>query len=225
MTIPFADYAARVQERLERDYGIPVITRDIPDPLTGDLDGALGATEESLRQHARLPMPFELARTLVVRGQIQRRHREKLAAKASLEEALEIFESRGAALWARKARTELGRLGLHPGAGFGLTRTEQRVADLAASGLTNREVADQLFISPKTVEANLSRIYAKLGVRSRTEMAARMADRAGADPHGDATAHDRSAEGKAGVVDLRLTETLQSTPPAPDRIVGDSPMR
>ena len=110
-------------------------------------------------------------------GLAYRRRREKLAARESLTQALEIFASRGAALWAKKARTELGRLGLHPGSGLGLTKTEQRVAALTASGLTNREVADQLFISPKTVEANLSRIYAKLGVRSRTELAARMAER------------------------------------------------
>src|SRR5207245_7528637 len=131
----------------------------------------------------------------------------------------------GAALWAKKARTELGRLGLHPGSGLGLTKTEQRVAALTASGLTNREVADQLFISPKTVEANLSRIYAKLGVRSRTELAARMADRGGADPPGDATDPDRPVEGKAGVVDLRLTESLRPGPGGVDRSVGVCSMR
>ena len=61
--------------------------------------------------------------------------------------------------------------------GLGLTATERRVAEMVASGLTNREVAAQLFISPKTVEANLSKIYSKYGVRSRTELATRMAER------------------------------------------------
>jgi DNA-binding CsgD family transcriptional regulator len=144
---------------------------------TGDLDGAAAALDEAVRQHARLPMPFELARTLVARGQVQRRRKERLAAKQSLEEAIDIFASRGAVLWAERARLELGRLGLRPGDGHGLTKTERRVAEMVASGLTNREVAAQLFISPRTVEANLSKIYSKFGVRSRTELAARMAER------------------------------------------------
>ena len=122
-------------------------------------------------------MPFELARTLVAQGQIQRRRKERLAAKHSLGQAIDIFQSRGAVLWAERARRELGRLGLHPGDGHSLTKTERRVAEMVASGLTNREVAAQLFISPKTVEANLSKIYSKYGVRSRTELAARMAER------------------------------------------------
>jgi DNA-binding CsgD family transcriptional regulator len=124
-------------------------------------------------------MPFELARTLVARGQVQRRRKERLAAKQSLEQAIGIFESRGAILWAGRARSELGRLGLRPGTGGGrgLTKTERRVAEMVASGLTNREVAAQLFISPRTVEANLSKIYSKFGVRSRTELAAKMAER------------------------------------------------
>ena len=144
---------------------------------SGDLDGASAALEEAVRQHARLPMPFELARTLVAQGQVQRRRKERLAAKHSLGQAIDIFQSRGAVLWAERARRELGRLGLHPGDANSLTKTERRVAEMVASGLTNREVAAQLFISPKTVEANLSKIYSKYGVRSRTELAARMAER------------------------------------------------
>jgi DNA-binding CsgD family transcriptional regulator len=144
---------------------------------TGDLDGAATSLEEAFRQHSRLPMPFELARTLVARGQVQRRRKERLAAKQSLGQAIEIFESRGAVLWAERARRELGRLGLRPGDAHSLTKTERRVAEMVVSGLTNREVAAQLFISPRTVEANLSKIYSKYGVRSRTELAAKMAER------------------------------------------------
>jgi DNA-binding CsgD family transcriptional regulator len=144
---------------------------------SGDLEGASAALEEAVRQHSRLPMPFELARTLVAQGQIQRRRKERLAAKHSLGQAIDIFQSRGAVLWAERARRELGRLGLHPGDANSLTKTERRVAEMVVSGLTNREVAAQLFISPKTVEANLSKIYSKYGVRSRTELAARMAER------------------------------------------------
>jgi DNA-binding NarL/FixJ family response regulator len=143
----------------------------------GDIEGALAALDAAMEEHARLPMPFEAARTLAVRGQVQRRARERLAAKHSLEQALAIFDSRGAVLWARRVRAELSRLGLRPGPPETLTKTEQRVATLAASGLKNREIAGQLFITAKTVESNLSKIYSKLGVRSRTELAARMADR------------------------------------------------
>ena len=81
----------------------------------------------------------------------------------------------GAALWAERARTELARVGLRRSALAQLTPSEQRVAELAAAGQTNREVAAQLFISPKTVEANLARIYHKLGVRSRAELGAQAA--------------------------------------------------
>ena len=92
---------------------------------------------------------------------------EKLGAKQSLEEALAIFEPRGAVLWAAKTRAELGRLGRRPGPRSELTRTEKRVA-LVASGLTNLEVASELFMNVKAVEAHLSRVYPKLGARART---------------------------------------------------------
>ena len=141
------------------------------------LEGASAALEEAVQYHNRVPMPFELARTLVARGQVQRRRKERLAAKQSLGQAIDIFQSRGAVLWAERARHELGRLGLHPEDANSLTGTERRVAEMVAAGLTNREVAARLFISPKTVEANLSKIYSKYGVRSRTELAARMAER------------------------------------------------
>jgi len=157
--------------------GAAARVRGLAIAASGDLEGASAALEEAVRQHERVPMPFELARTLVAQGQIQRRRKERLAAKQSLGQAIDIFQSRGAVLWAERARHELGRLGLHPGDATSLTKTERRVAEMVASGLTNREVAAQLFISPKTVEANLSKIYSKYGVRSRTELAARMAER------------------------------------------------
>jgi DNA-binding NarL/FixJ family response regulator len=77
----------------------------------------------------------------------------------------------GARAWADRARTELGRIGGRV-ASDGLTPTEQRVADLVAEGKSNKQVATELFVSVRTVEANLTRIYAKLGIRSRTELAA-----------------------------------------------------
>jgi DNA-binding CsgD family transcriptional regulator len=168
--------SARARDRAW-GLGAAARCRGLAIAAAGDLAGAGAALDEAVRQHLRIPMPFELARTLVARGQIQRRRKERLAAKQSLEEAIDIFSSRGAVLWAERAGRELGRLGLRPGDGQGLTKTESRVAEMVASGLTNREVAAQLFISPRTVEANLSKIYSKFGVRSRTELAAKMAER------------------------------------------------
>jgi len=117
-------------------------------------------------------MPFERARTLLLVGQLQRRRGQK-GASQTLGEALHTFEDLGTPLWAQRARTELARTTVVRGAAE-LTPAEQRVAELAASGMTNRDVAAALFISPKTVEVNLSRIYRKLGIGSRAELGHRM---------------------------------------------------
>ena len=122
-------------------------------------------------------MPFELGRTLLVTGQTQRRAKRKALAKQHLEQALGIFESLPAAVWAARARAELSRIGLRPPAPLELTATEERVAALVASGHTNRQVAAALFLSPRTVEANLARVYRKLGVSSRAELGAAMTRR------------------------------------------------
>lgn len=142
----------------------------------GDLDAALESAERALAEHDRLPMPFERARTLLVLGQIQRRRRQKRAAAAALQDAVGVFDELGTPLWAARARAELDRVNVAPGAGQDLTASERRVADLAAAGMTNREVATALFVSPKTVEANLARVYQKLGIRSRAELGRRMAE-------------------------------------------------
>jgi len=146
----------------------------------GETDGALGALEEALAHHAGLEMPLERARTLLVYGQVQRRHKRKRAAWDSLAQALELFERSGAAQWAKRAREELGRVGVRPHAPQRLTAAERRVAELAASGLTNQEVAAAAFMSHKTVEANLTRIYRKLGIRSRAELGVRLTEHSGA---------------------------------------------
>src|SRR5215468_4966796 len=141
----------------------------------GDTSGAEQALQEALRHHQDLAMPFELGRTLLVLGQLQRRAKRKKIAKQHLERALGIFESLPAPPWAGRARAELSRLGLRPPAPLALTATEERVAALAASGHTNRQVARALFLSPRTVEDNLARIYRKLGITSRAELGAAMA--------------------------------------------------
>lgn len=122
-------------------------------------------------------MPFELGRTLLAHGATQRRATQRRATRDSLTEALAIFERLGARLWADKGRAELGRIGGRPPAGGKLTPTETRIAELVARGHTNREVAAELVIAVHTVEAALSRIYAKLGVRSRTELTRHLAGR------------------------------------------------
>lgn len=141
----------------------------------GDIPSALSAFEASRVEHERLLMPLELGRTLLAHGTVLRRAKQKRAARESLEEALAIFNRLGAALWAARTEGELTRVSSGQPAQHALTPTEARVAALVARGRTNREVAQELFMSVKTVEANLSRIYDKLSVRSRSELAARMA--------------------------------------------------
>lgn len=140
----------------------------------GDVDGAITAVTEAMAHHDRVPMPFERARTLLLLGQLQRRQRRKESAAATLREALEAFEHIGTALWAQRARDELARVNVRPTRDQRLTPSEQRVADLAASGMSNRDIAAALFISIKTVEANLGRVYRKLGVRGRVALARRL---------------------------------------------------
>jgi DNA-binding NarL/FixJ family response regulator len=124
-------------------------------------------------------LPFEAARLLLVRGQLERRANRKLAARDSLTEALAVFEGLSSHPWAQRARHEIARLGLRHRAPNELTDSERRIAELAAAGMTNRQVADAAFVSPKTVEANLVRIYRKLGIGSRAELGARMAAESG----------------------------------------------
>lgn len=133
----------------------------------GDLEGAQRAIEQAMTHHQRLPMPFETARTQLLLGQVLRRRRRRQDAAATLGEALNTFEGLGTPLWASRARQELSRLDSPRGDGQGLTAAELRTARLAASGLSNKQIAADLFVSEKTVEMNLSRVYRKLGIRSR----------------------------------------------------------
>ena len=120
------------------------------------------------------PWLFEIGGTLFALGKVQRSARQKRAARESFERALEIFEHLGARLWVDKARAELGRISGRPSRPGALTAMERRVAELVAGGHSNAEVARELFLSPKTVEWNLSKVYKKLHVRSRTELAAKL---------------------------------------------------
>jgi DNA-binding NarL/FixJ family response regulator len=105
-----------------------------------------------------------------------RRLGERRRAADKLEAAKAIFTDLGAAIWAAHAGKELRRASPRPRRDGELTNAERRVAALVASGKTNREVASQLFTTITTVEAHLTRIYRKLDLRSRTELARRVAD-------------------------------------------------
>ena len=141
-----------------------------------DLDAASDFIDNALEYHAGLSMPFEHGRTLMVAGEVHRRARHKALAKSHLQAALAIFERLGSPLWAERARADMNRLGLRRAAtGTGLTTIEAGVAELASTGLTNAQIAAQLSMSARTVEAHLSRIYRKLGVNSRTAMSRALA--------------------------------------------------
>jgi DNA-binding CsgD family transcriptional regulator len=141
--------------------------------VDGDLKDAWAACEQALFYHERLPMPFELGRTLLTKGMIERRARQKSAARGSFGDALAIFERLGARLWAGKTRRELSQIAMRT-PGDGLTATERRVAALITQGHTNREVAGKMFVTENTVQTHVRHIFRKLGVRSRTELAAQL---------------------------------------------------
>jgi DNA-binding CsgD family transcriptional regulator len=140
----------------------------------GDLADAAATFDRALIAHDRLPMPFERGRTLLAKGQLHRRRKEKRLADEALRAALSIFDDLGAATWSDHTRQELGRVGRRPHASAELTGTERQVADLAARGLTNRQIAERAFLAPKTVGNVLERVYLKLGIHSRAELGARM---------------------------------------------------
>jgi DNA-binding CsgD family transcriptional regulator len=155
----------------------------------GELAAASPPLEDALVLHAEAGQPFEEARTLLVLGSVQRRGRQKRSTRETLDRAAERFDELGARLWSERVRSELARVGGRRAPAADLTPTEARIAELIAAGRTYRETADALFISPKTVQWNLSKIYRKLGVRSRAELAALL----GGTAAGPAAAEDRPA--------------------------------
>jgi ATP/maltotriose-dependent transcriptional regulator MalT len=141
--------------------------------VRGDLEGAGRAAAEAVEIHTALRLPFERARSLLVLGEVQRRSKQRRAARETLTEAAAAFEALGAARWAGRAEAERARVGGRSTI-EGLSETELRVAQLVAEGRSNKEVAAALFVSVRAVESNLSKVYAKLGIRSRTELARRI---------------------------------------------------
>jgi DNA-binding CsgD family transcriptional regulator len=133
----------------------------------GEHEAALAAAERALAIHDRTELPFERARTLLVWGRLLRRRGRRAQAKSVLREALAAFDQMGTAAWADRARADVDRLEGRRQAPDELTRTESQIAELAASGISNREIAEKAFLTTKAVEANLTRVYRKLGIRSR----------------------------------------------------------
>jgi len=142
----------------------------------GDVPAAVANVDRALAVLENAEFPYELARTLLVAGILQRRQRKRSEAKASFERAYAMFERVRARLWAQRAAAEIDRLGLRRSSGEELTPSELRVAEHVARGMSNREVAAALSVSAKTVEATLSRVYRKLGISSRAELGAHMAE-------------------------------------------------
>jgi ATP/maltotriose-dependent transcriptional regulator MalT len=138
----------------------------------GDLDAAAATGTEAVRLAEDLGFPVPLGRALLALGAAHRRTRHKAKARATLQRAVTMFESAGARIWCQRAQRELGRIGgRSTPAGGQLSATESAIARLVAAGSSNKEVATALHLSAKTVEWNLSKIYRKLGVRSRTDLA------------------------------------------------------
>ena len=140
---------------------------------SGDFEAGTASAERAAAIAGELGLPFERARALLVLGDIQRRAKHRAAARETLESAKAAFDALGATLWSRKAADSLSRIGGRVRE-TGLTATEMRVATLVARGLSNKEIAAELYVTVRAVEANLSRIYAKLEIRSRTELASRL---------------------------------------------------
>lgn len=165
------DDMERRQRRIPRPWLAAAIARarGLLLATAGDLDAALTAVGS-----APASSPFDNAQNLLVRGRLLRRARRSVAADDTLCRAEQIFVRLGATAWAANARTERDRLGRHRPGGTQLTPTERQVAELAAAGGTNRQTAEALSMSPKTVEAHLSRIYRKLGINSRAELGRRI---------------------------------------------------
>jgi DNA-binding CsgD family transcriptional regulator len=182
--------ATRLAERLERMavatrrrsvLGTAHRSRAIIAAANGDVATALVRAERAVRNHAAAELPLELARSLIVLGSTQRRMRLKRAARESLERASEVLDRIGADRWSKVAAAEAARVGGRNRATSELTPAERRAAELVKDGKTNKEIAALMYVSPKTVEANLSRVYAKLGVSSRTELVRYLADRGSED--------------------------------------------
>jgi DNA-binding CsgD family transcriptional regulator len=136
-----------------------------------DADEAFG---QAIAAAPALP-PLQRARTELLYGEWLRRERRRIDARGHLRTALELFRTLGAVPWAERAEAELRATGetarkRDVSAGEQLTPQELHIAGLVAEGLANKEIAAQLFLSPRTVEYHLRKVFTKLGIASRSEL-------------------------------------------------------
>jgi DNA-binding CsgD family transcriptional regulator len=174
---PLTRRLERMAPKLEHPYRDALVARcrGLVASARNEHECAIAELKDSAVRFEAIGMPFERARSLLALGIAERHAKHRRAARESLTAARSLFERLPAPLWAARARRELERVGGRPPGGEGeLTATEEQVARLVIAGLSNKEVAAQLFVAVRTVEANLTRVYAKLGVRSRGELAARL---------------------------------------------------
>jgi DNA-binding CsgD family transcriptional regulator len=132
---------------------------------------AFAALDRAVAQHSRVVLPFERGRSLLTLGAAQRRAKRRREARSTLSEASAAFEALGATIWTRRARSEIERISGRAPSRDELTPTERQIVELVAGGRTNREVAELLVVSPRTVEFHLRNVFRKLDVRSRAELA------------------------------------------------------
>ncbi|MGN6171070.1 MAG: ATP-binding protein [Solirubrobacteraceae bacterium] len=144
--------------------------------LSGDEQEAEGLFNAALAAHREAARPFERARTELAFGEFLRRARRRVEARQHLRAALDVFEGLGARPWTERTRTELRASGQtarrrDPSTRDELTAQELQIASLVTQGLTNRDVAAQLFLSPRTVDFHLRNVFRKLDISSRTQLA------------------------------------------------------
>jgi DNA-binding CsgD family transcriptional regulator/predicted ATPase len=166
--------------RLDRASALAVAARcrGLLRATQGNFDGALASFGTALAAHQRIAIPFDYARSVLALGSVERRAKQKQAARRRLEEAVSRFERLGARLWVARAHAEIGRIGGRSASSDQLTATELGIARLVAAGRTNREIASEVFLSAKTVEFHLRNIYRRLGIGSRAELARQVGERA-----------------------------------------------
>ncbi|MBF9072616.1 AAA family ATPase [Streptacidiphilus fuscans] len=181
----FVDEVSAVARRLGREAVLGTMERAaaLLRLARGETPEAAGLLESAVARLRPQGVPLELARALSALAEAERRGRRHTASRRAADEALQIFQDAGAAAWLAVGEPHAQGAALpppvprqaaaHPAVSSPLTPSEQRIAALAAAGATNREIAADCYLSVKTVEASLSRVYRKVGVRSRTELASR----------------------------------------------------
>jgi DNA-binding CsgD family transcriptional regulator len=188
-----ADEAEAVTDRLEKaaassGYSWAAVaalrSRALISLSRGDTLAACAMSDQAAARYDGLQLPLEHGRALLLAGEARRRAGQRAEAAQRISSAAQIFTELGAALWLERAAGEMRRASPRPNRDQNqLTAAETQVAALVAAGRTNKEAAASLYTSVATVEAHLTRIYRKLGIRSRSELAGRMAaGGAGTDP-------------------------------------------